>query len=299
MTSSLVEVLLRQAEPGPGRSSRIGSAAWSRPPGCTSRSHRPDDAITTWEQVLEIAPERGDAIVRARELYSEQGRWHDVVDLFERRLGFVTSIDEAVALRVQLGELLREPAPRRRGRDRQLRGRARRQRAPARRRSPRSSATSTTPRSRAQAAEVLEPIYVAQQDGPDLVRVYEAKLERGDRPGRPPAAHPVRRAALRGAARGLRARDAVVREGVPRGPRGSGVRDQLQRLASIVDELGSSSPTPTRHFLDDEPGESEDVRDIAIAAARDLRPAARRRRSARHAAYRRALVIDVDGRGAR
>src|SRR5262249_19585624 len=66
---------------------------------------RPDDAIATWEQVLAIAPERRDAVEALEALYREQGRWPDVVDLYERRLGFATSIEEAVALRVQLGDI--------------------------------------------------------------------------------------------------------------------------------------------------------------------------------------------------
>ena len=90
-------------------------------------------------------------------------------------------MDEAVALRVQLGDLHekqlhdveaaienysaaleRQPAPTRGAR----RARALPQRSRCARR---------------MAAEVLEPIYVAQQRWPDLVRVYDVKLESATR----------------------------------------------------------------------------------------------------------------------
>ncbi|HUJ61993.1 MAG TPA: hypothetical protein VLX92_25985, partial [Kofleriaceae bacterium] len=100
----LVEILLRQAS-AEAQSGDVDDrvAALVESAGLYASLRRPDDAIVTWEQVLELAPERGDAIYSLESLYSQQGRWHDVVELYERRLGFVTSIDEAVALRVELG----------------------------------------------------------------------------------------------------------------------------------------------------------------------------------------------------
>src|SRR5207249_11818515 len=73
-------------------------------------------------------------------------------------------------------------------------------------------------------------------------------------------------------------------------PGDEGVRDQLQRLASIVDNWAFVAQT-YQGFLDDESGETPEVRDVAIALAsiydRRLHDIDRA-----YAAYRRALAID-------
>ncbi|HUJ59383.1 MAG TPA: tetratricopeptide repeat protein, partial [Kofleriaceae bacterium] len=224
-------------------------------------------------------------------LYREQGRWPDVVDLYERRLGFATTIEEAVELRVQLGEI----------HERQLRDIE----AAIDNYSAALSGNPTQPTAlaalerylvdpdvRALAAEVLEPIYVAQQRWPELIRVYEAKLEA--------AADPADRLRLtRFVARlyeeqledfdnASRWYARVFREA----PADDTVRDQLQRLASMIDNWAFVADT-YQGYLDDESGESLEVRDVAIAAAaiydRRLSDVGRS-----YAAYRRALSIDID-----
>src|SRR6185503_20116912 len=142
---------------------------------------RPDDAITTWEQVLAIAPERRDAVDALEALYRAQGRWPDVVDLYERRLGFATSIEEAVALQIQLGEIhekqLRDFETAIDNYSAALSGDSRNQVA--------LHAVERyliDPDFRVVAAEVLEPIYVAQHRWTDLIRVYEARLESASDP---------------------------------------------------------------------------------------------------------------------
>jgi tetratricopeptide (TPR) repeat protein len=71
------------------------------------------------------------------------------------------------------------------------------------------------------------------------------------------------------------------------------VRDQLQRLASIVENWPFVATT-YQQYLDDETSESADVRDVAIAAATiyDRRLGNVERA---YEAYRRALAIDIDG----
>jgi tetratricopeptide (TPR) repeat protein len=132
---------------------------------------RPDDAIGTWEQVLAIAPERKDAVDALEALYREQGRWPDVVDLYERRLGFATSIEEAVTLRVQLGEIhekqLRDFETAIDNFSAALSGDQRNLTALAA-----VERYLVDPDLRVVAAEVLEPIYVAQHRWHDLIRVY-------------------------------------------------------------------------------------------------------------------------------
>jgi len=287
----LVEVLLRQASPELGASPDDQVTALVEAAGIYANLKRPDDAISTWEQVLEIAPDRADAIYALEALYSQQSRWHDIVDLYERRLGFVTSIDEAVALRVQLGELhekhihdieaaIENYAAALGGNTKQPAALAALERL------------LNDPEARAQAAEVLEPVFVAQQRWSDLVRVYEAKLDA--------AADPRDRLRLtRFVARlyeeqledfdnATRWFAKVFREA----PSDASVRDQLQRLGSITENWQFVAET-YQAFLDEESGESPEVRDVAIAAAaiydRRLNDTDKA-----FAAYRRALAIEID-----
>lgn len=286
----LTEILLRQAEAaGADIEDRVGALVEAA--GLYAQLGRPDDAIGTWEQVVALAPERGDAIYALESLYSSQGRWHDVVDLYERRLGFVTSMEEAVALRVQLGEL----------HEKQLRDieAAIDNYAAALSGNQKQSAALAAlerllldPDARAMAAEVLEPIYVGQHRWHDLIRVHEAKLES--------AADPAERLRITRFVARLYEEQLedfehaskwyakVFREA----PSDESIRDQLQRLASVVDNWGFVAQT-YQQYLDDESGDSPDVREVAIAAAAIYD---RRLGEVDHAyaAYRRALSIEVD-----
>ncbi len=286
----LVDVLLRQADTA-GSEIEHRVSALVEAARLYSKLHRTDDAIATWEQVLGTAPERRDAVDALEELYRAQGRWPDVVDLYERRLGFATSIEEAVALRVQLGEI----------HEKQLRDveTAIDNYSAALSGDPRHAAALAAverylddPDVRVVAAEVLEPIYVAQHRWLDLIRVYNAKLEG--------ASDPKERLKLTryvarlyeeqledfGSASQWYAK--VFREA----PADPAIRDQLQRLASIVDNWAFVAQT-YQGYLDDEPGDSQDIREVAIAAAaiydRRLGDVPRS-----YTAYRRALSIVID-----
>src|SRR5262249_55436539 len=76
-------------------------------------------------------------------------------------------------------------------------------------------------------------------------------------------------------------------------PDDPGVRDQLQRLAGMIDNWAFVART-YQEYLDSDPGESSDLRDVAIAAATIYD---RRLAEVEHAyhAYRRALSIADDG----
>ncbi len=262
----LVDVLLRQATPELGAGIEDQVQALVESAGIYTNLKRPDDAIATWEQVLDIAPERADAIYALEALYSQQNRWHDVVELYERRLGFVTSIDEAVALRVQLGEIyenhLHDVEAAIENYAAALGGNTRQPAALAA-----LERFLNDPEARAQAAEVLEPIFVAQQRWHDLVRVYEAKLDA--------AADPAERLRLtRFVARlyeeqleDFDSATQVVRARVPRGAR-SIPRCAISSSgsASIVESWAFVAET-YQGYLDEEDGESAEVRDVAIAAA--------------------------------
>ncbi|HEU4613777.1 MAG TPA: hypothetical protein VFS15_16910, partial [Kofleriaceae bacterium] len=285
----LTEILLRQADIADDVYARVRYLVETA--GLYTSQKRPDDAILIWEQVLEIAPDRADAIYALEGLYGQQGRWLDLVELYEKRLGFVTSIDEAVALRVQLAEL----------HDKHLHDveTAIENYAAALSGNPRQPAALAAlerylgdPDARVQAAEVLEPIYVGQQRWPELIRMYSAKLESSTDPDdRLRITRFVARlheeqledfeSALKWYAR-------VFREA----PGDASVRDQLQRLGGIVENWSFVAET-YQVFLDDEPGESEEVREVAVAVGaiydRRLQDVDRA-----FVAYRRALGIDVD-----
>jgi tetratricopeptide (TPR) repeat protein len=285
----LTEILLRQAEiAGSDVDDRVGALVEAA--GLYAQLGRPDDAIGTWEQVVSLAPERGDAIYALEGLYSQQGRWHDVVDLYERRLGFVTSMDEAVALRVQLGAIhekqLRDIEA---AIDNYAAALGGNQQQPAALAA--LERLLLDPDARLQAAEVLEPIYVAQHRWHDLIRVHEAKLES--------AADPAERLRVTRFVARLYEEQLEDFESATKwyakvfreAPGDEGVRDQLQRLASINDSWGFVAQT-YQQYLDDESGESPELREVAIAAAalydrrvNDIDKA--------YSAYRRALAIDV------
>jgi tetratricopeptide (TPR) repeat protein len=286
----LVEILLRQASIESGDvDDRVGSLVEAAQ--IYAQLKRVDEAIQTWEQVLQLAPERGDVVYSLEALYRGEGRWHDIIDLYERRLGFVTSIDEAVALRVQLGEIyekqLRDVEAAIENYAAALSGNARLPAAIGA-----LERLLGDPDARAGAAEVLEPIYVAAQRWPELIRVHEAKLEN--------AADPAERQRItRFVARlyeeqledfenAMRWYARVFREA----PGDDGVRDQLQRLASIVGDWRFVAET-YQLYLDDESGESAEVREVAISAAAiyDRRIADL---DAAYRAYRRALAIEVE-----
>ncbi|HET9621855.1 MAG TPA: tetratricopeptide repeat protein [Kofleriaceae bacterium] len=287
----LVDILLRQADSASADvDERVGALVEAA--GLYVTLDRPDDAIATWEQVLETAPERKDAVAALEALYREQERWPDVVELYERRLGFATSIEEAVALRVQLGEIhekhLHDVEAAIDNYAAALGGDSRHAVALAA-----IERYLQEPEVRMVAAEVLEPIYVTQSRWHDLIRVYEAKLEG--------ASDPRERLRLTRFVARLYEEQLEDFENASRwyarlfheSPSDQAIRDQLQRLASIVDNWAFVART-YQEYLDNESGDSSDLRDVAIAAATIYD---RRLGEVDHAykAYRRALSIADDG----
>ena len=287
---ALTEILLRQADAANADvNDRVGALVEAA--GLYVQLRRPDDAIATWEQVLAVAPERRDAVDALEALYREQGRWPDVVDLYERRLGFATTVEEAVELRVQLGEI----------HERQLRDfeTAIDNFSAALSGDPRNATALAAverylsdPDLRVVASEVLEPIYVSQHRWQDLIRVWEARLEGTSDPrDRLKLTRFVARLyeeQLEDLERASLWYAKVFREA----PSDPAIRDQLQRLASIVDNWDFVAET-YQTYLEEEQGEAGDMREVAIAAAtiydRRLGDVDR----AYHA-YRRALAIQVE-----
>lgn len=286
----LAEVLLRQAEiTGTDIDDRV--SAMVEAAAILSARGRVAEAIDLWEQVLGRAPERRDAVDALEALYRRDGRWYELVELYERRLGFATTMDEAVALRAQIGEIrereMRDLPGAIENYDAALSG------------NPHHAGVLAAlerllrdPDARPLAAQVLEPIYVAEQRWHELATVYEARLEASaDTRERLRMTLDVARlyeeqledfeAASRWYAR-------LFRED----PSDDGVRDQLQRLASVADNWEFVADT-YQDYLEDEPGDSPAVRDVAIAAASIFDRRLNQVDSALRA-YRRALSVPAE-----
>ena len=289
---ALYEVLIQKAELSADLTEKVSALAeMAELAGGPLR--RIDDAIAAWEQVLEIDPSRADAVAALERLYREEKRWPDVVDLYERRMGFVVRIDEAVALRIKLAQV----------HEKELAdlSTAVESYASALGGDPANAVALAAlerlvgePAARREAAEVLEPIYIARADWPRLARIYEAHLDGSSEPAeRLDLTRQIARLYeeqledLEGAFHWY---TRVFREE----PTDSSVRDQLQRLATILDDWPGLARA-YQGLLDDEPGDAPHLREVAIAAATvyDRRldawePAAK--------AYRRALAAPGEAR---
>lgn len=283
----LYEILARKAElAGPDVAQRI-AALGEMATLAAGPLGRVDDAIVAWEQVLEAMPSHGAAAAALEGMYRSERRWHDLVELYERRLGFVQSLDEAIALRVKLGDL----------HERELGDvtTAIESYAAALGGDPGHAGALAAlerlldhPDGRTDAAEVLEPVYISRHDWARLARLYERTLEHTVEPdarveliGRIARLHEDQLEDLDAAARWY------ARE-LAEDPTGTTVRDHLHRLAQVGGDWAGLAAT-YQGVLDADSGDAPHLRELAIAAAtiydRRLDDATRG-----GAAYRRALV---------
>ncbi len=282
----LNEILVRKADlAGDNLEARAAALAESATI-CADQLDRPEDAVMAWEQVLDIAPENRDAAAALEKLYEKGERWHDLVGLIERRLGFAFTVEEAVSLRFRLGEIhehqLLDPDAAVENYSAVLGG------------DPGHAGATTAleralddPGSRMAAAEVLEPIYVANHDWPKLVRIYEIKLEAAES-----AEERLRltRYIARLYEEQLEDLDGafhwygrVFRES----PGDSSIRDQLSRLATILQDWAGLANV-YEEYLDDEPGDLPETSAVALALA-DICDRRTNEVERAQAAYRRVL----------
>ncbi len=283
---SLYDVLMRKADLAGDDIEARADALADAAALCQHQLGRPVDAIVAWEQVAELLPDSSRAAEALELLYEQSERWHDLTDLVERRLGFAFSVEEAVRLRYRLGQLcetqLHDPDRAVENYSAALGGDPGHDGArEALERYLDDAGTRTT------AAEVLEPIYVARQDWPRLVRIYEIKLEAATVPETRmqleryiARLHEDQLEDLEGAFRWY---GRLLREN----PGEPGLRSQLVRLAGVLDGW-SSLANLYEELLDDAPADGPVVRDIALALAElcDRRLGEVERA---HAAYRRVL----------
>jgi len=288
---ALYEALLRKAElAGDDLEARAEALAMAASL-CQEQLGRPVDAMVVWEQVLELLPDSREAAEALEGLYQQAERWHDLTDLIERRLGFAFTVEEAVRLRYRLGQIceihLRDPDRAVENYSAALGG------DPAH-----ADATGALERflddagTRAEAAEVLEPIYVSHQNWPRLVRIYEIKLEG--------ATDPAERLQLQRYIARLHEDQLEDLEGAFRwygrvfkeNPGEPGLRSQLVRLAGVLDSWAALAHI-YQEFLDDTPGDSPESQEVALALA-ELADRRLGEVERAHAAYRRVLASQPD-----
>lgn len=201
---------------------------------CEKELARSSEAIVCYEQIIELFPVDGDAAQALDALYLANGRFADLAELLERRLGFADDVAQAVAMHFRLGEIYEKSLG-----DRE---RALENYRAALTNQPEHAASIAAlerfldlPLHRAEAAEVLEPVYATRQDWRALIRIHEIRLEAAEDPAKRLAL--TRRIALayeeqlEDLEAAFRWYGRVFRED----PEERGVRDQLARLANILD----------------------------------------------------------------
>jgi tetratricopeptide (TPR) repeat protein len=146
---------------------------------CEDELGRPEEAILSLEQVLQIFPGDVEAARALERLYKNGGRFADLADLLTRRLGFAETPDELVDLRYRLGGLFERELS---DSDRAVEN-YREAIATDAAHGPSIAALERfleDPAQRVAAAEVLKPVYEMRHDWQRLIRIYEIKLEAAD-----------------------------------------------------------------------------------------------------------------------
>ncbi len=232
---------------------------------CEDKLDRASDAAMHWEQVLELMPESREVATMLQNLYRKTERWHDLAEALESRLGYAMTVEEAVDLRCRLGvlyeEQLRDPDAAVENYGAAIGGDPTHQAALAS-----LERLLEEPDTRSAVADILEPIHIAQQNWPQLVRIYEIKLEAADDPADRlrltkyiARLHEDQLEDLDGAFLWL---GRVFREC----PSDKSVRMQLERLVSVVHNWEGLAEV-YQAYVDDESGDSPEMREVTETLA--------------------------------
>ncbi len=289
--AALYDILVQKAELAGNDLEARANAIAEAGSICSEHLERLDDAAVHWEQVLELTPDARDVAEKLQALYRKAERWHDLAEALENRLGFAMSVQEAVDTRFRLGQLHED-----RMNDAEA---AVENYGAALGGDPAHAAAKAAllrlldePGTRIAAAEILEPIHVAQQDWPELVRIYEIKLEAAeDQASRLKLTKYIARLHedqledLEGAFHWL---GRVFRES----PSDHSVRMQLERLANVLESWQGLAEI-YQEYLDDEQSESEELRVVAETLA-ELYNKRLNQVDRALAAYQRVLEIQPD-----
>lgn len=238
---------------------------------CRNELGRPEDAISSYEQILQMFPADEEAAQALDELYTDATRHADLADLLERRLGFTEDVENAVLLHFRLGGLY--------GADLGDHQRAlEHYRSTLDGDADHPGAIAALEKLlddtvlRVEAAELLEPVYAARHDWPALIRIYEVRLEAADdTQQRLWLTRRIARAyeeQLEDLEAAFRWYGKVFRED----PSDRPIRDQLWRLAGILDcfkELAAVYDEYLADVYEETPASLEVLR--AVAQIYDLR----------------------------
>jgi tetratricopeptide (TPR) repeat protein len=262
---ALYDILVQKADLAGDELEKRANAIAEAGSICAEHLDRLDDAAMHWEQVLELTPDAREIADKLQSLYRKAERWHDLAEALENRLGFAMSVQEAVDTRFRLGQLHED-----RMNDAEA---AVENYGAALGGDPGHAAAKAAllrlldePGTRIAAAEILEPIHVAQQDWPQLVRIYEIKLEAAEDPASRlkltkyiARLHEDQLEDLEGAFHWL---GRVFRES----PGDHSVRMQLERLANVLQSWQGLAEIYQK-YLDDEQSESDELRVVAETLA--------------------------------
>lgn len=148
---------------------------------CRDPLKRPAEAIRIYREILEFRPDDPSIFRALEELYFDQEKWEDLIELYDHRIRYVEDIAEAVEIRYNMGEIyqdyLQEPerglemfkaalggAPTREDTIRRL------------------EKFLDMDDYAASAAETLVPIYASRQNWKELVRVFKLQRQMFDSP---------------------------------------------------------------------------------------------------------------------
>lgn len=263
--SALYDLLVQKAEMAAHDIEARAAALTEAGSLCQDHLDRSSDAAMHWEQVLELLPGSRDVASMLQDLYRKGERWHDLAEALESRLGFAMTVEEAVDLRYRLGvlyeEQLRDPDAAVENYGAAIGGDPNHQAALACLERLLEEADT-----RSAVADILEPIHVAHQNWPQLVRIYEIKLEAADDPAERlritkyiARLHEDQLEDLDGAFHWL---GRVFRES----PSDKSVRMQLERLVSVVHNWEGLAEV-YQSYVDDEAGDSPELREVTETLA--------------------------------
>ncbi|MCD6497835.1 MAG: tetratricopeptide repeat protein [Deltaproteobacteria bacterium] len=225
---------------------------------------RSEEAMDLWEQVLGVVPSDRQAADTLEKLYAGAEKWSELAELLERRLGVADSIGEAVALRYRLGELWMDRLD---DADRALLNfRAALGGNPTHEESIiRIELFLDDEDRRGAAAEILEPIYASRQDWKRLIDIYKVRRDTVESPDLKPAL--TKRIAMLYEEQMEDLDQAFEWYGklFSENPEEPGIRDQLTRLAGILDKWSGLADVYVA-YLDEVFEES----DITLEVAKEL-----------------------------
>ncbi|MCP4444187.1 MAG: tetratricopeptide repeat protein [Myxococcales bacterium] len=289
--SALYELLVQKADLAANDIEKRAEALTEAGSLCAEHLDRTSDAAMHWEQVLELMPESRDVAGKLQELYAKAERWHDLAEALESRLGFAMTVEEAVELRYRLGALyeerIRDPDAAVESYGAAIGGDPNHQAAMGALERLLEEADT-----RSAVADILEPIHVANQDWPQLVRIYEIKLEAADDPSERlritryiARLHEDQLGDLGGAFHWM---GRVFRES----PSDKNVRMQLERLVGVLQNWEELAKV-YQSYVDDEGGDSPELREVAETLA-DLYNKRLGQVDAAFGAYKRVLQMDPE-----